>query len=140
MDISACKEIFLFFMQVLSDAAIRNGITICFSKVPVTSVNYLLISLCESTKPLMTSCLNIVYDWKRLWSFIRLVLLDNFKNMLRQVPFFFLCNSWLIALLIPLYWFSVYKIVSYNIRLCIHLLSVGYSVYRNCTLNAEVHR
>ena len=57
-----------FFMQVLSDAAIRNGITICFSKVPVTSVNYLLISLCESTKslmtlstkPLMTSCLEVI--------------------------------------------------------------------------------
>ena len=37
---------------------------------------------------------------------------------------------------------SVYKIVSYtyNIRFCIHLLSIGYSVYRNCTLNAEAHR
>ena len=39
-----------------------------------------------------------------------------------------------------LYWFSVYNIVSYNIRFCIHLLSTDYSVYRNCTLNAEAHR
>ena len=70
----------------------------------------------------------------------RLVLSDNSANMLRQVPFVFLCNSWSIALLMPLYWFSVYKIVSYNIRFCIHLLSIGYSVNRNCTLNAEAHR
>ena len=71
----------------------------------------------------------------------RLVLSDNSANMLRQVPFVvFLCNSWSIALLIPLYWFSVYKIVSYNIRFCIHLLSIGYSVYWTCTLNAEAHR
>ena len=46
----------------------------------------------------------------------RFVLSDNSANMLRQVPLVFLCSSWSIALLIPLYWFSVYKIVSYNIR------------------------
>ena len=57
-----------------------------------------------------------------------------------SVPFVFLCNSWLIALLMPLYWFSVYKIVSCNVCFCIHLLSIGYSVYRNCTLNVEAHR
>ena len=69
-----------------------------------------------------------------------LVLSDNSANMLHQVPFVFLCNSWSIALPMPLYWFSVYKIVSYNIRFCIHLLSIDYSVNWNCTLNAEAHR